>query len=104
MTDSPVTPEPMVVEVLKCPCGAIDPKEFCCGIQNVGTIAARLLRTSLAAAYIALGRLAETHIGMFFGPGGKLPKGELAYNAAVAAVRHHPDFRPDQKEGTNDGK
>jgi len=122
-TDSPVTPEPkpavvwadrpIMVEVVcpNCATGTVlgGPCAFCQGFALVLTLSP----SSLAARYIELGRagakmLAKRAAWEELGGPGSCPQQDEygiameAMESAFTAVRTHPDFRPDQKEGTHD--
>ena len=105
-SDSPVTPEPMKVEVVCPDCDGVGYEYHaeqitCHPCHGKGSRALPLSPPSLAARYIELGRAvdyAEGHIRLDL---------SLAVEAAIKRVRQHPahpDFRPAQKEGTHDGE
>lgn len=96
--------ERIEVEVLKCPCGAMVVGEYCCGVQNVGTVRVVLANSSLAAAQIRLARACVRLVTV----GDSIPKeGEnpertserydaaiVDYQQALAAVRESAPPRP----------
>jgi len=108
-----VTPGPIRVSVVCDDCaanGLAHGYERLCDGHGIPGCRAILHPSSLAARLIELGRAADALRRWVDGwnedPDEMASDGETeeeAFTAALAAVRNHPDFRPDQKEGTNDG-